>query len=189
VKRNSSSTRQAIINAASDAFIQLGYDGAGLRDIARGAGVTAMMIGRYFGSKEGLFREVVEINFAKKSIVSDSILQSQDPKIISAALVEGLLLKTSPEVHMQDGFSLLLKSASNPKALEILSEKILEHFEKPLSKSIKGENKSERIALVLALIAGIHILRQSVQIQSFKKSHPESITTLVEAVVFKLLQD
>jgi AcrR family transcriptional regulator len=40
---------------ARKAFARAGYDGAGVREIASGADVTAMLINRYFGSKERLF--------------------------------------------------------------------------------------------------------------------------------------
>ena len=53
--RDAEATRQAILDAAADAFCRRGYDGAGTRDIAGAAGVDPRLITRYFGSKEGLF--------------------------------------------------------------------------------------------------------------------------------------
>ena len=58
-RRGAAATRQAILDSAREAFARLGYEGAGVREIAAGAGVTAMLVNRYFGSKEGLFTEVV----------------------------------------------------------------------------------------------------------------------------------
>ncbi|HEX4225530.1 MAG TPA: TetR family transcriptional regulator [Pseudonocardiaceae bacterium] len=46
------------------AFTASGYDGVGVREIAAGAGVTAMLVNRYFGSKEQLFAEAVDTSFA-----------------------------------------------------------------------------------------------------------------------------
>src|SRR5262252_9033329 len=57
--RNAAKTRAAILTSARQAFARAGYDGAGVREIAEGAGVTAMLVNRYFGSKERLFAEVV----------------------------------------------------------------------------------------------------------------------------------
>ena len=57
--RNAAATRAAILNSARQAFARAGYDGVGVREIAEGAGVTAMLVNRYFGSKEQLFAEVV----------------------------------------------------------------------------------------------------------------------------------
>ena len=60
--RNAAATREAILNSARAAFARAGYDGAGVREIAAGAGVTAMLVNRYFGSKEQLFAEVIADN-------------------------------------------------------------------------------------------------------------------------------
>ena len=64
-KRNPIATRAAILDAARDRFLRESYDSVGLRDIAARAGVDVALIGRYFGGKEGLFREVL---FHKKSL-------------------------------------------------------------------------------------------------------------------------
>ncbi len=41
-QRNAAATREAILQSARRAFAKAGYDGAGVREIASGAGVTAM---------------------------------------------------------------------------------------------------------------------------------------------------
>src|SRR3546814_8975833 len=58
-KRDAAATRAAILAAARERFLRESYDSVGLRDIAGGAGVDVALVGRYFGGKEGLFREVV----------------------------------------------------------------------------------------------------------------------------------
>ncbi|HEV7965751.1 MAG TPA: helix-turn-helix domain-containing protein, partial [Actinoplanes sp.] len=55
--RNAAATRAAILASARRNFARAGYDGVGVREIAGGAGVTAMLVNRYFGSKEQLFAE------------------------------------------------------------------------------------------------------------------------------------
>ncbi|VVE12851.1 TetR/AcrR family transcriptional regulator [Pandoraea terrigena] len=52
--------RAALLAAAIDAFSQLGYDGANLRGIARGAKVDASLVRVHFGSKEQLWRACVD---------------------------------------------------------------------------------------------------------------------------------
>ena len=77
-KRNAEDTRKAILASARRAFAEVGYDGAGLRGIAEAAGVTAMMVGRYFGSKEQLFAAVVADTMRDPVILSgDNITSDQ----------------------------------------------------------------------------------------------------------------
>ena len=66
--RNAAATRQAILQSARQAFARAGYSGAGVREIAHGAGVTAMLVNRYFGSKERLFAEAVAESMATTGV-------------------------------------------------------------------------------------------------------------------------
>jgi AcrR family transcriptional regulator len=61
-------TRAAILASAREVFARAGYDGAGVREIAAGAGVTAMLVNRYFGSKERLFAEAIAATMASPII-------------------------------------------------------------------------------------------------------------------------
>ena len=54
-----SKTRERIITAARTEFLRSGLDGARLDRIARSARVNKRMIYYYFGSKDGLFREML----------------------------------------------------------------------------------------------------------------------------------
>jgi AcrR family transcriptional regulator len=53
-------TRSRILEAALELFAASGFDGASTRTIAERAGVNLPAIQYYFGSKEGLYRAVVE---------------------------------------------------------------------------------------------------------------------------------
>src|SRR5271166_6786953 len=59
-RRDAAATREAMLQAATRRFATHGYEHAGVREIAVDAGVTAALVNRYFGSKEGLFAEVIE---------------------------------------------------------------------------------------------------------------------------------
>src|SRR5260370_42569475 len=61
--RDAAATRSAIFEAATRRFAYQGYEHAGVREIAADAGGDAAMVNRYFGSKEGLFAEVIERAF------------------------------------------------------------------------------------------------------------------------------
>src|SRR5882672_5243534 len=104
-RRNAAATRAAILASARRVFAQVGYDGVGVREIAKGAGVTAMLVNRYFGSKEQLFAEVVAETMATPRILTQEILTSPTPgKDLAAALIE----QTKTGVIPLDGFLLML---------------------------------------------------------------------------------
>src|ERR1700745_508265 len=60
VTRVSKVTRDKIIKAASHAFARDGYEGASIRAIVAEAGVNQAAINYHFGSKEGLYRAVLQ---------------------------------------------------------------------------------------------------------------------------------
>jgi AcrR family transcriptional regulator len=55
-----SATRRALLDAARAQFTEHGYAGTGREQVAAAAGVTRGALYHHFGTKEGLFRAVVE---------------------------------------------------------------------------------------------------------------------------------
>ncbi|MBC7565854.1 MAG: TetR/AcrR family transcriptional regulator [Pedobacter sp.] len=51
--------KASIMEAAEKLFSELGYEGASTRQIAKEAGANMAMINYYFGSKEGVFMEIM----------------------------------------------------------------------------------------------------------------------------------
>src|ERR1700761_2340367 len=91
--RNAAATRAAILASARKAFAMAGYDGVGLREIAAGAGVTAMLVNRYFGSREQLFAEVSADTMRDPVILTPENLAAPD---FAAALAKALVQVTAP---------------------------------------------------------------------------------------------
>jgi AcrR family transcriptional regulator len=119
---NAASTREAILRSAKIAFTRYGYDGIGVREIAQGAGVTAMLVNRYFGSKELLLAETVEAVFAEPTLLTNDAATLGR---FAAALVGG------HESDHVDGFLLMLRSVSNPRAADILRNSISSSIWRP----------------------------------------------------------
>jgi len=64
VNANAEETRGRILEAASELFAQRGFEGASVRQIATGAGVSLGMIRHYYGSKDGLYRACIATAYA-----------------------------------------------------------------------------------------------------------------------------
>ncbi|WP_078943114.1 TetR family transcriptional regulator [Streptomyces aureus] len=60
--RRSDATRGAILAAARERFAADGYERATIRAIAREAHIDPSMVMRYYGSKEGLFAAVLDVD-------------------------------------------------------------------------------------------------------------------------------
>ena len=59
-QRDADRTRAAILTAARTLFSTRGFANTGVREVADLAGVNSALVGRYFGSKLGLFQAVLE---------------------------------------------------------------------------------------------------------------------------------
>ena len=181
--RNAAATRVAILASARRAFAQSGYEGAGVREIARGAGVTAMLVNRYFGSKEQLFAEVIAQAMTTPIILSAENLASVTPgRDFAAALVSITETAATP----LDGFLIMLRSASSTRAAEIGREQIEKHYQKVLSNALRGDLAAQRAAIVLSLVAGFQVMRQMVALSALSKSKPEALVKIL-APLFELL--
>lgn len=183
--RDAEATREAILGSARKAFAQSGYDGAGLREIAAGAGVTAMMVNRYFGSKQQLFAEVVEQTMTQGSLIAGGIMDRPNP---GTALAEALMTMTRADATPMDGFLITFHSASSPLAAEIGREKIAAHHLKTVTNALKGKLPAERAALILAMISGFQVMRQMIALPALAKANEADLARLLAQVFDHLIE-
>jgi AcrR family transcriptional regulator len=155
-KRDGAATREAILAAAVVEFTEHGYARAGVRQIAERAGVTAMMINRYFGSKEGLFAQAVDRAFGPRTVVGD------EPPGLAHSIARTLAERTAPGAEGLDPFLLLLRSASDPEATNIVRQGVEAHVGARLAGLLGGPDADVRAQLGLALVAGTWLLRSVV---------------------------
>lgn len=184
-RRDAAATRAAILAAARSAFARAGYDGVGLREIAAAAGVTAMMIGRYFGSKEALFSEVVADTLRDPVILSPETLAAPD---FAAALTAAMVSVTTPGATPLDGFLILLHSASSPRAADLGREWIARGHQSTLEAMVAGPLRAERAGLFLALVAGLQVIRQMIAVPSVANADPATLRRILEPVVRLLVE-
>jgi AcrR family transcriptional regulator len=184
-RRNAAATREAILNSARQAFARAGYDGAGVREIAAGAGVTAMLVNRYFGSKERLFAEVVATTMAKPTILTKENLASPNlSRTIAATLVDITKAGDTP----LEGFLITFHSASSKRAAAIGRAQIESGHQKTMTAALSGDLAPERAALVLSLVAGVQVMRQMIGLSALAKADPARLVDLLEPLFRQLIE-
>jgi AcrR family transcriptional regulator len=183
-RRDAAATRTAILTSARAAFAAHGYDGAGLREIANGAGVTAMMIGRYFGSKENLFADVVAASMADPVILApDNIAATDMAERFAAALVDLTAAGEGP----LDGFLILFRSASSPTAARIAREQIAAIHLKAAAGAVTGPDAEARAALFLALVAGFQMMRQMIGLRALVDADRDRLVAIMAPLIAGIL--
>ena len=184
-RRNADATRTAILASARQAFARAGYDGAGLREIAAGAGVTAMMVQRYFGSKERLFAAVVAAVMAAPIILTPGNLASP---ALGDALAAGLVASTQAGATPLDGFLIMLHSASSPRAAQIGRAQIEQHYHKTLTAALRGALAPQRAALILSLVAGVQVMRQMMGLSALAEAKPAALVSILAPIFQQLVE-
>ena len=184
-KRNAAATKAAILESARAAFIRSGYDGAGVREIAEGAGVTAILINRYFGSKEKLFAEVLTRANQNRVIATEQVLTAPDRV---ARISAGVAQVTRPDATALDGFLIMLRSVANERALEIAREVVQAQQHRSVSEALPGEAAAERAGLLLSIVAGVQIMRQMVQLPALADMSDAALAARLEPLIAALVE-
>jgi AcrR family transcriptional regulator len=180
--RNAATTRAAILASALRAFARHGYDGVGVRDIARDAGVTAMLINRYFGSKEQLFAEAVDAAFAPPAFIGD------DPDALAHDAAHNLIALTAPDAEELGRFPIMLRSVSNPRAAKIVRDALARHVGRQLASQLPEPGRPIRTELMLSVIAGVWLMRRFIQTPGLNEADAEQLTEAVSAI-FQMIID
>ena len=174
--RNAAATREAILDSAIRNFARAGYDGVGVREIAGDAGVTAMLVNRYFGSKEQLFAEAVESSFATPVFIAEN------PQAIAREAAAALVARSDPAAEELAPFLIMLRSASNPRSAEIVRDAIERHVGRRLARQLPEPGRELRSDVVLSVISGVLLMRRVVGTRALNGRNPDQLVELLEAV-------
>ncbi|WP_344667907.1 TetR/AcrR family transcriptional regulator [Catenulispora yoronensis] len=153
-KRDRAVTREVILQAAVVEFTLHGYARAGVRQIAQRAGVTAMLINRYFGSKEGLFAQAVERAFGVSAV------KGAPEGLLSSGIARSISEGNAPGDEEPDPFLLMVRSAQDPETSDALRRGVEALLESRIAAGEwQGPEAELRAELGLALVAGTWLMR------------------------------
>ena len=173
--RNSAETRAAILEAARRQFTQSSYDCVGVRDLAAEVGVDKALVNRYFGSKEELFKDVIE-GITSPQEITGSLEQ------IGEQIASDIVARLADN-HDLDGLSLLLRSISSPAASQMVREALISKRIEPLAKALGGEEAEMRAGLAVALALGAAVLARLVSTPGFREPDPKRLEARMAAIL------
>lgn len=150
-------TREALLNAAREVFIEQGFDGATVRTIAGRAGVDAAMVNHWFGGKDGLFAEaVLKLPFKPQEIIE--ILVASPADEIGETIVRTFLSRWD-----ESGggvFTALVRSiASHEEAAAMLRDFFFKHVFKGVIGKYAPDNHDFRATLIATQLVGLGMVR------------------------------
>lgn len=141
-----------------------------------------MMVNRYFGSKEFLFAEAVEVSFAPPAIVADN--SASIPRATASALVA----QTDSTAEPLRPFLIMLRSVSNPRAVDIVRAAIERHVGRRLAKQLPEPAPQMRSEVVLAVISGLLLMRRVIATRALDDADPDELTGVLQAVFEAIIE-
>jgi AcrR family transcriptional regulator len=175
-RRDADATKQAILDAAIELFSETAYDQVGLREIAGRAGVDVALIGRYFGSKDELFRTAITPSAVPKPAFPE---RSEFGEWMARRI-----LSPRPEVARM---LIVHHSAANPRAAEIVRRNIMELLINPIAEWLGGKDARLRASLIVSFIAGLRLNRDIAKIEDLTEAEDEEFVRLVAPAIQALV--
>ena len=173
-ERNAASTRRAILDAARAAFSLHGFDQAGVREITRAVGVNGSLVNRYFGSKERLFAEAMQIGLGFETFGDGGMDQ------VARLLADFALEKPA---NGFDPILTLIRSAPISQAQPVLRDYLSREAVEPLARILGGKDATERASLIVAFLIGVIILRSILESEPLASTAGDDMVALLERML------
>jgi AcrR family transcriptional regulator len=176
--RDPVATRAALLHAAMRRFTVLGFERTTTRDVASDAGVNVSLIGRYFGSKEGLFSAVVE---QSADAVGDAN-RGVDGDLVDS-LLAGLRTDSWQEFGGEHPLLLLLRDDSGNSGVQRLRQRAVDSAVVVLAnKILEGGGDPTAAESVLAMLIGLLTLRLARPHGTLASANDADLRSLLQAV-------
>ena len=175
-KRDAGATRESILEAAKQLFLEKGFDATGVREIAMTAGVNAALVNRYFGSKDALFEEAV------LPTMDIGPLLEGDKATFGTRVADHMARKKEAD-YKADPTLLLLRSIASPAVGPTVNRAIETALVGKLAKWLGGANAQQRAALIVSQLLGFDMLHRVVGAKALGKRHTDDVVQRLGAVL------
>jgi AcrR family transcriptional regulator len=182
-----SGTRDAIRAAAQQQFARQGFDRTSMRSIALEAGVDPTLVSHFFGSKQRLFAEVMQLPFDPAQVLP--VILAGDPATIGARLAGFVvtLLQTPEGAARMTG--LVRAAASEDAAAAVVRERVSRDILAPLAAGLGSDEPELRGSLAASQMVGLVMARYVVKIEPLASLPPERVVALVAPVLQRYLAE
>ena len=168
-------TETRILDAATQVFFSAGYDRATIRAVASAAGVDAGLVMHYFGSKQELFRRVIDA----VPVSEVSAAPGQAAEQILAGLADRL--ESEPVASL----TLLRSMLTNPEAAAATSAGIA-RYQARIAQAIPADDADLRAAIISAITLGLTVSRYLIKSDELATADPEQVIRLLRPVMLSL---
>jgi AcrR family transcriptional regulator len=171
-------TREAILSAARDAFAERGYDAASIRLIAAAAGVDPALVHHYFGTKDQLFLDAMQLPLDPATIVAKVMTGGVDG--LGERLVRTLV--TVWDSPVGGAAAAFVRSAvSNELIAKMMREFIVNRIIRRVVKDLALDPAEGplRANLIATQMAGLIMMRYIIKVEPLASTAPDVVAVLI----------
>ena len=168
-------TETRILDAATRIFSAAGYDRTTIRAVASAAGVDAGLVMHYFGSKQEMFRRVIDA--APLPEISGAPEQAAEQLLASLAS----RLANEPVASL----TLMRSMLTNPEAASAASTAIA-RYQAQIAQAIPAADADLRAAIISAITLGIMVSRHLIKSDELASADPAQVIELLRPCVLSL---
>jgi AcrR family transcriptional regulator len=168
-------TEARILDAASRVFVADGYERTTIRAVASAAGVDPGLVMHYFGSKQELYRRVIDA----APVPELSGTPSEAAEQILAGVADRLV--SEPVASL----ALLRSMLTNHEAASAASTGIA-RYEAQIAQAIPADDADLRAAIIVAITLGITVSRHLVKTDELATADPARVVRLLRPCVLSL---
>jgi len=168
-------TEARILDAASRVFVADGYERTTIRAVASAAGVDPGLVMHYFGSKQELYRRVIDAAPVPElggtpAEAAEQILAGVADRLVSEPVASLALLRSM---------------LTNPEAASAASTGIA-RYEAQIAQAIPADDADLRAAIIVAITLGISVTRHLIKTDELAAADPAQVVRLLRPCVVSL---
>jgi AcrR family transcriptional regulator len=180
-----SGTREGIAQAARRQFAALGYDRTTIRSVAAEAEVDPALVVHFFGSKQRLFLDAIELPFEVTDLVErlESGPREQVGERVASFALEVL---ADPDARAR-WTGMIRAAASDPDAAGILRDLLTRRIFEPLAEALGSEDARLRANLASSQMVGLVMARYVIGIEPLASADAATVTAAIAPTLQRYL--
>ncbi len=180
-----SDSREAILEAARNAFADRGYNGATVREIGRRAGVDPALVHHFHGTKEQLFAAAMRLP-ADPSVAIPDLLRAGESGL-GERLVRFFLATCETGGEASPFLALLRGAAGHEGSATMLRQFISRAVVGRVAASLDRPGAELRATLVGSQLVGLAMVRYVVRVEPLASANHQTVVDAVAPTVQRYL--
>lgn len=174
-------TRDQILEAARECFAERGYDATSVRRIAETAGVDQALVHHFYGTKEKLFLNALEIPVRMPEALAAAA--AGDRAGLGSRIVLAHLRVWEDTSARPAMMTTLRSAATHRSAAAVLRNYATGTIRQALGKVITGDDAELRIALISTTLIGLSLTRYLVRLDPVPQTSAQELAARLGPVI------